>query len=608
MKAQFLKATLYMAIATSIYGCGGGSSGGESPEEPTDVTPPTISLTPTSGSTIGLDDAVLLEFSEPMQLDDVSLSGSMSQLGELTQVDEDSFRFEADESWTEGLELSLVVNAKDEFGNEMTEVSVSYQINEQAATVVSLLPEGIRLEKNEAITVHFSESMNIESLQLSGILLEDEFEASWSETTVENDTLNITPKVQWVSGQERTVSIDIEALSGLTISQAVHSFTIPLYFENFDAAQIVIGQEDFSSTDTGLSANSIAEHPFGSVAASDEGSLFLPDYGNNRVVVFNSIPASNGAPADRVIGKDSLDSPDLSDPEKALSGPLSVSFDHGKLAINQSIGTLGQSVFIYDDIPANGSAIPSVTLSMDSCQNVGAIYSAVTIANGNIFAASHSMARVVVWDDVPTTADMPPSLLIGQSTFENCLANDINQDGSLSQAAANTLAGPTDIWSDGEKLAIIDTGNNRILLWNELPTGNFDTADIVLGQESFSDSYPNADSATDLDWPVNSQTLNAPDAGIWSNGIQLFITDAGNNRVLIWNQWPETNFAPADFVLGQSDFVSATINDANQNDIEDDGELPSASTLNVPGGITGYKDNLIVTDSGNNRILIFKSR
>jgi len=50
--------------------------------------------------------------------------------------------------------------------------------------------------------------------------------------------------------------------------------------------------------------------------------------------------------------------------------------------------------------------------------------------------------------------------------------------------------------------------------------------------------------------------LNHP-MGVATDGVRLFVADTCNNRVLIWNSIPTTNYAPADVVVGQPDFARA---------------------------------------------------
>lgn len=75
--------------------------------------------------------------------------------------------------------------------------------------------------------------------------------------------------------------------------------------------------------------------------------------------------------------------------------------------------------------------------------------------------------------------------------------------------------------------------------------------------------------------------------------------------MLIWDSWPNENFAPADVVLGQGDFTHNTSNDADQDGSSD--ATPSGAVLDWPTGVFGYEDMLFVTDCENNRILVFRS-
>ncbi|WP_413664147.1 Ig-like domain-containing protein [Microbulbifer sp. CNSA002] len=595
--SKLIKAALVLAISSAFYGCSGGSGGGEVPA-PVDTTPPSMTLTPASGASIAATDTLLLDFSEAVALEDVSLSGAMQEMGELSQVDQDTLILTPIAEWAEGLELSLTIAAQDTAGNQMAEVDAHYTVQKIAPSVVGVSPTLERLEKDGAITVQFSESMDRDSLQISGSLLDDEYTLTWSQSRFNDDTLVIAPKSRWLSGQDRSLHLEAKDPAGLDIPAEQHNFTVPLYFENFDSAQVVIGQDDFSSTLTAINAKNLGERPQGSAAVTDEGKLFVPDYANNRVLIFNSIPASNGAPANAALNEDSLDESNGGD---FGGGPTNISFDSGKLLINYSIASIvnyGYSVFVYDTIPEDGRALPSTQVIQDFCFGPST-YSSAIINEGRVFAASPYMARVAVWNDLPSWEDAAPDWLLGQSTMENCTPNDREQDGSILQPSVRTLDMPEDVWSDGEKLAITDSGNNRILLWNSMPTSSFAPADIVLGQADFVSSEG---------LPPSRQTLSLFERGIWSNGIQLFVADGGNNRVLIWDQWPQENFAPADIVLGQEDFDRSAFNDSNQNGIADEGELPSAATLKWPDGITAYEDKLIINDSGNNRFLIFQSR
>ncbi len=74
-----------------------------------------------------------------------------------------------------------------------------------------------------------------------------------------------------------------------------------------------------------------------------------------------------------------------------------------------------------------------------------------------------------------------------------------------------------------------DSSNNRILVYSPFPTSNNPPASIVLGQADFTHSAKNAGQPS-----PSAQTLNFP-FGMSIIGTQLFVSDYGNNRYLIFN-------------------------------------------------------------------------
>ncbi|HZW28390.1 MAG TPA: hypothetical protein VFF08_08025, partial [Trueperaceae bacterium] len=83
-----------------------------------------------------------------------------------------------------------------------------------------------------------------------------------------------------------------------------------------------------------------------------------------------------------------------------------------------------------------------------------------------------------------------------------------------------------------------------------------------------------------------------------SNGNQLFVADADNHRVLVWDSIPTQNGQPADRVLGQPDFVSGAINQ---------GKGVGPDTLNTPSGVHYLDGKLLVADLNNFRYVVFEA-
>ena len=59
------------------------------------------------------------------------------------------------------------------------------------------------------------------------------------------------------------------------------------------------------------------------------------------------------------------------------------------------------------------------------------------------------------------------------------------------------------VYSDGTHLFVADYDNNRVLIWNNIPTSNGQAANMVLGQ-------PNMTSSLADNPPHHSQTMNYP--------------------------------------------------------------------------------------------------
>ena len=69
------------------------------------------------------------------------------------------------------------------------------------------------------------------------------------------------------------------------------------------------------------------------------------------------------------------------------------------------------------------------------------------------------------------------------------MENHGNNEGR--NCKVNTLSEPSDVFSDGKRLYICDTGNNRVLIYNKIPDRNNASADIVIGQPDFRSNSPN---------------------------------------------------------------------------------------------------------------------
>jgi len=153
---------------------------------------------------------------------------------------------------------------------------------------------------------------------------------------------------------------------------------------------------------------------------------------------------------------------------------------------------------------------------------------------------------------------------------------------------------PRGVFVAKNKLFVSDTGRNRVFIWNSIPTSEYQEPDVVLGQLEIEDTGRNSGGE------VTASTLHYP-SGIWSDGKILIVADAWNHRVLIWRSLPTKNGQPADVVLGQPDFES------NQTNVSGIGNDPTGQTLNWPYGVFSDGTSVWIADTGNRRILYYKT-
>jgi hypothetical protein len=276
--------------------------------------------------------------------------------------------------------------------------------------------------------------------------------------------------------------------------------------------------------------------PRGACLAEPNGPLFVSDTGHHRLLVWNEVPQGDGAPADLVIG---------------------------------------QKDFAHEGRNAKGEPGPA-TLNVPT---------GIAAAEGVLAVADAWNHRVLIWHGYPENSNRPADVVLGQADFASTGTNRGND-----QPAADTQFWCYGVAIAEGRLLVADTGNRRVLVWDEIPTKNGAPADLVLGQKDFITRDENAGAepgALGMRWPH----------GIALYDGSLFVSDAGNNRIMAWRGLPATNGQECDYVLGQADFAGLDHNRAHY--------FPTAATLNMPYGIAVLGDRLAVADTANSRLLGF---
>lgn len=466
---------------------------------------------------------------------------------------------------------------------------------------VEVSPKDV-LTAKQSITVSFDERMDGDSLELTGSLAESAV-AQWSSDA---ETLTLDPEHYWKAGNQ-TLTVEVNTDAGASRS-AEAEFDVRSAFSAGQEAVTVIGQPDFNSNEQrqgGLAAGAnTLDLPMGPVEyAAEQDVLFVPDNGDSRVVAFFGIPDTNNANADFVLGQPDFTSSSGETSASEFRNPQWVTSDHGRLLVTDSES---RRVVAYNEIPRSGPRDADVVIGQDSMtameiscdqQTTYTTHGHFVTPAGRLFVADSDGNRVLMWNQIPQQNGVPADLVLGQPDFESCL--DHEEEGGPDDL--RIFDHPTSIWSDDERVVIVDNENHRVLVWNDFPQENFAQPDIILGQSTIENVAPNdddQDGQTDVGGTATARVMNHP----WSvtfHGNQLFVTDSDNHRVLVWNGLPEENFQPADIVLGQANTSSIQPNMGNA--------AASASSLNGPRGAIVFGDKLFITDTENSRVLIFEA-
>src|SRR5260370_15828016 len=112
---------------------------------------------------------------------------------------------------------------------------------------------------------------------------------------------------------------------------------------------------------------------------------------------------------------------------------------------------------------------------------------------------------------------------------------DSNSKPTYPARCAATLSIPRFALSDGKRLFIADGGNDRVLVYNTIPTLNGQRADVILGQpDEFNDVVTDSTDTFRPDSNIlrsSANTVRTPLGLAW-DGTNLFVSDPFDRRVL----------------------------------------------------------------------------
>ncbi len=322
------------------------------------------------------------------------------------------------------------------------------------------------------------------------------------------------------------------------------------------SASVVVGQPDFTQAAANLTQNGLFTP---TAVATDGHILAVADTDGNRVLIWKSIPTTNGAPADLVLGQPDFVTGVARLGNKGLRGP-------------QGVWIQGTKLFVAD-------------------------------------TQNH---RVMVWNSIPTTNNQAADYVLGEPDF-----NSAPPSTTLDlPATATNMFSPVSVTSDGQRLFVTDLGHARVLIWNSIPTQTQQPADIAIGQPDLVSEVNNnspalcttngKDANGKPTYPTSCYaTLSLPRYAL-SDGAHLFIADGGNDRVLVFNSLPTHSGQKADVVLGQPDeFTDRVTDSTNTFDPNSNVQRSSPNTIRTPMSLAWDGANLYVSDPYDRRVLVF---
>jgi len=334
----------------------------------------------------------------------------------------------------------------------------------------------------------------------------------------------------------------------------------------------------------------------GGAAWTDGTKMAVCDASNNRILIWNSMPRYSGAPADLVLGQPDMVSGAVnaggSISASSLSGPLGIMFDGTHLVV-ADYGN--HRVLIWNSWPAANQTPADVVVGQTALNVMvtPTINPTATLLKApagawsdgtKLYIADDGYNRILIYNTFPTSHGAAANVVIGQPDMISKTANNGGR-------SASSIYDPSNVWTDGSKMVIGDSGNNRVLVFRPVPTTNGAAANLILGQSVVNGGTANSGgiSASTLAYPIGTIVV----------GKKLFVAERENNRVLVWNDLDALldNASPhgpaADTVYGQPDFISDAAN-----------HLGVATGFYWPQSVFATGDLLLVPELLNHRVKV----
>lgn len=245
-------------------------------------------------------------------------------------------------------------------------------------------------------------------------------------------------------------------------------------------------------------------------------------------------------------------------------------------------------ILIFNSIPLSNAVNPDIVVGQADFTSGGSATTATSFnqptalavcSDGKMFVADSQNNRVAGYNRVPTANGSAMDFVLGQANFTT---------GTATSATATTLSIPYGVSCISSRLYIVDRGYHRIVVHTPVPTANTAAA-FAIGQANLTSGTLGTDYST-------TPYLNEPVQVLYT-GSQFIITEAFNNRAVVFNSLPTAAGAFPVYRIGQ---LLITDSSANQGGVN-----PNQSSLSGPRGMAYRSGKLAIADTNNHRIMFF---
>ena len=399
-------------------------------------------------------------------------------------------------------------------------------------------------------------------------------------------------------------------------------------------ADLVIGQQDFYHTNPNGPGIGLQTGLYGPTGlAVYKGDLYVADTNNNRILRYPKPFANAGNEfPDLYIGQPNLNSRAVNFLGQVDQQGLFLAGGRSSLAFD-SAGNLwitdpgNRRVLRFKAADVAGAGGP-LTADLELGQPFGftEVRPALKLADlltGNVFANPQALGfdpsgRLFVCDADPTNQIARVLVFPGPFTGSGPTAARImgvfgsNQTPTLDQKSKTLMLFPSGLFffpGATAKVGVLDSGFNRILLfdsfdkWPDQATSYSPQAVSVMGQASFTALNPNG--GLGFLPPASNSTFYQPTSAFFS-GAELYIADAGNNRV-VGLPFQGGFFGPANGLWGQDrfDMMQPNLVEGREFYFSNVANTGTTADAGIAVDTSGDTPHLYVSDPFNNRVLGF---